>query len=209
MGIFEWTLLQHFLYPIVLNATKVHLNLTKKKICSRMFPDLLVCVSAFKSDWSVCYQHVSSVFSRLSGQADSQPLVIAVCLARLPARLHLCAQNTWANSFTGATSAAFKRNAAACRRRMAHMTVQLCEHGRGAGKGHLRPFHKLQNTFKPGWDDTLTITGVFSLARPRKSCNFVLPLHESVISLIGRQNMWLDYAASLQGAKLSLGQLQR
>lgn len=79
----------------------------------------------------------------------------------------------------------------------------------GAGKGHLRPFHKLPNTFKPGWDDTLTTTGVFSLARPRKSCNFVLPLHESVISLIGRQNMWLDYVASLQAAKLSLGQLQR
>lgn len=81
--------------------------------------------------------------------------------------------------------------------------------GVGAGKGHLRPFHKLQNTFKPGWDDTLTTTGVFSLARPRKSCNFVLPLHKSVISLIGRQNMWLDYVASLQAAKLSLGQLQR
>lgn len=41
---------------------------------------------------SVCYQHVSSVVSRLSGQTDPQPLVTAVCLTRLPARLHLCAQ---------------------------------------------------------------------------------------------------------------------
>lgn len=41
----EKALLQHFLHPIVLNASKVHLDRTKKKkICSLMFPDLLVCV---------------------------------------------------------------------------------------------------------------------------------------------------------------------
>lgn len=42
-------------------------------------------------EWKcVCYQDVSSIVSRLSGQTDSQPLVIAVCFTRLPTAQHIC-----------------------------------------------------------------------------------------------------------------------
>lgn len=44
---------------------------------------------------SVYYQDVSSVVSRLSGQTDSQPLVIAVCFTCLPAVAYVCT-----NTFT-------------------------------------------------------------------------------------------------------------
>lgn len=44
-----------------------------------------------REEWKcVRYQDVSSIVSRLSGQTDSQPLVIAVCFTRLPTAQHIC-----------------------------------------------------------------------------------------------------------------------
>lgn len=170
----------------MLNALKVHLNRTKKKqkttTCSVMFPDLR---------------------GRLK------------CL--LPARVLRCLLVVWTDWLpatgdcrlphtSSRKSAPLRANKTRGQIHSLWPQVQLSNttrrHFRGVvGERHPRPFYKLRNAFKARmWWYIYNNRGLeFSWAW-RERGHFV-------ISLIGRQNMWLDCVVPLPSAKLRLGQL--